>query len=66
MTAWSRAIRRFASDRRAVISMEYALLGSLIAVACFLAVMGLGEAVAALYTDVCNGVSTAISGQPAC
>lgn len=59
-------IVRSAIDERGVASIEYALVSSLIAMVCALSVRAFGESVIALYTLVCNTVTTAISGAPAC
>jgi Flp pilus assembly pilin Flp len=49
-----------------VTSIEYALLAALIAMVCVVAVKTAGTNLSALFTDVCNKVSDAISGAPAC
>lgn len=61
-----RVCAQFLRDQQAVTSLEYALLGVLIAVTCVATLSVLGGNVAALYTAVCKSVSTAISGAPAC
>jgi pilus assembly protein Flp/PilA len=48
-----------------VTSIEYALLASLIAVVCGLAVMAVGTSARDLYTAVCNVVAAA-TGNPPC
>lgn len=60
------ALRRFAADETAVAAIEYALLGSLIAVVCVAVIVGVGDNVGGLFLRVCTEVSTAISGTPAC
>ena len=52
--------------RTAVTSIEYALLGVLIAVVCVAAVKTVGTNLSALFTNACNKVTEAISGAPAC
>lgn len=66
MNNWKRALRRLMTDEAGVTSLEYALIGSLIAVVCIAAIGAVGGNVSALFTVVCNEVSTAISGAPAC
>ena len=61
-----RACAQFLREQQGVTSLEYALLGVLIAVTCVATLSVLGGNVAALYTNICNAVSTAISGAPAC
>ena len=56
----------FLLDEQAVTSIEYALLAALIAMVCVAAVKTTGTNLSSLYTDVCNKVSDAISGAPAC
>lgn len=56
----------FLLDEQAVTSIEYALLAALIAMVCVAAVKTTGTNLSALFTDVCNKVSDAISGAPAC
>jgi pilus assembly protein Flp/PilA len=56
------AMRR---KEQGVSSIEYALLGALIAVVCALTVTAVGANTALLYTFVCNQVAAAIGG-PAC
>jgi pilus assembly protein Flp/PilA len=58
--------RKFLLDEHAVTSIEYALVGVLIAVACAFTVSAVGTEVGALYQNVCNRVTEAISGVPAC
>jgi pilus assembly protein Flp/PilA len=58
--------RNFLLDEQAVTSIEYALLAALIAMVCVVAVKTAGTNLSALFTDVCNKVSDAISGAPAC
>lgn len=60
------ALRRLAVEETAVASIEYALLGSLVAVVCLAVVIGVGDNVSGLFLRVCKDVSTAISGTPAC
>jgi Flp pilus assembly pilin Flp len=47
-----------------VSSIEYALLGALIAVVCVLAVTTVGSATRDLYMAVCNAVSKANNNPP--
>jgi pilus assembly protein Flp/PilA len=56
----------FLLDEQAVTSIEYALLAALIAMVCVAAVKTTGTNLSALYTDVCNKVTKAISGAQAC
>ena len=58
--------RRFLLDEHAVTSIEYALMASLIAMVCLGAVIATGTNLSVLYTNVCNKVTDAISGAPAC
>jgi Flp pilus assembly pilin Flp len=51
--------------QQGVSSIEYALLGALIAVVCALTVTAVGANTAVLYTFVCDQVAAAI-GRPAC
>jgi pilus assembly protein Flp/PilA len=61
-----RVVSRFSRHESGVTSIEYALLGSLIAVACALTVAAVGGNAATLYTSVCRAVTTAVSGAPSC
>jgi pilus assembly protein Flp/PilA len=61
-----RACAQFLREQQAVTSLEYALLGVLIAVTCVATLSVLGGNVGALYATICNSVSAAISGAPAC
>jgi len=61
-----RKVSRFSRHESGVTSIEYALLGSLIAVTCALTVAAVGGNAATLYTSICRGVTTAVSGAPAC
>jgi pilus assembly protein Flp/PilA len=56
----------FLRDQHAVTSIEYAFMAALIAMVCVATVKAFGTTLSALYTDVCNKVSDAISGAPAC
>jgi pilus assembly protein Flp/PilA len=56
----------FLLDEQAVTSIEYALVAALIAMVCVAAVKTTGTNLSSLYTDVCNKVTEAISGAPAC
>ncbi|MDD5250369.1 MAG: Flp family type IVb pilin [Rhodocyclaceae bacterium] len=60
------ALRRFLEDETGVTSIEYALIGSLIATVCVAMLVAVGANLNALYTNVCNQVSTAVAGAPAC
>ena len=66
MISWKHALWRLAADETAVTSIEYALVASLIAAVCTAMVVAVGYNVGLLYLRVCNEVSTAISGAPAC
>jgi Flp pilus assembly pilin Flp len=57
---------RFLREQQGASSMEYALLGILIAVTCVATLSILSDNVSALYTAICTAVSIAISGAPAC
>ena len=52
------------NDEGGVSSIEYALIGSLIAVVCVIVLIAVGGNLEALYMDVCRQVSTASSGDP--
>lgn len=56
---------RFVLDEEGVSSIEYALLCSLIAVFCLLAVKAVGTNTSDLYMAVCNAVAAA-TDQPPC
>lgn len=66
MQQFLREVSRFFRHESGVTSIEYALLGSLIAVACVLTVAAVGGNAATLYTSVCRAVTTAVSGAPSC
>ena len=66
MNELSATFSRFLVDEHGVTSLEYALVGVLIPVVCVAVLTLLGSRVHALYVPVCNAVSTAISGAPAC
>jgi pilus assembly protein Flp/PilA len=57
---------RLLREQEGVSTLEYALLGALIAVTCVATLSILSGNVKALYTTICNSVSIAISGAPAC
>jgi Flp pilus assembly pilin Flp len=61
-----RVCAQFLREQQAVTSLEYALLSVLIAVTCVATLSVLSGNVSALYTTICQAVSTAISGAPAC
>jgi Flp pilus assembly pilin Flp len=65
MTPWY-APCVFFREQEAVASVEYALVALLIATSCATILMALSINVLDLYTGVCNAVSTAASGKPAC
>ena len=56
----------FLREQEAVVSVEYALVAVLIATTCATILMALSSNVLHLYDVVCNAVSSAISGKPAC
>ncbi len=56
----NRAVREFVRDESGVTSIEYALIGSLIAVAIVLSVANLGAAVQGLYELVAEKVAEAM------
>ena len=56
----------FLFKEEAVTSIEYALLGVLIAVVCVAAVKTVGTNLSTLFTDVCNKVTEAVTGAPSC
>jgi pilus assembly protein Flp/PilA len=58
-------IRQFFSSDEAATSIEYALLGALIAVVCVIAVTAVGTSARDLYTAVCNVLAKA-SNSPSC
>lgn len=62
----TRMLRELAADESGVTTLEYALTAALIAVICVVIVGAVGMNVSALYTLVCNEVTTAISGAPTC
>lgn len=66
MSYFVRKTHRFAQDEKGVTSIEYAFMGTLIAVVCVVAVTNTGTNVSLLWTMVCNGVSSAIVGAPVC
>jgi len=66
MNNYFAAIAGFIVREKGVTSIEYALIGALIAVVCVVSVTATGSNVNNLWTIVCNEVSTAISGAPAC
>jgi pilus assembly protein Flp/PilA len=64
MHTLARNARNFLFEEEAVTSIEYALLGVLIAVVCVAAVKAVGTNLSALFTDVCNKVTEAVTGTP--
>lgn len=66
MNDWKRWFKRLLHDERGATSMEYALMGSLIAIVCIATLVALGANVDGLYINVCNQVSSAISHAPSC
>lgn len=62
----TRMLRELATEDDGVTMLEYALVGALIAVVCVALVGAVGGNVTALYTVVCNEITTAISGAPTC
>jgi pilus assembly protein Flp/PilA len=66
MTDWKCRLKRLAHEKTGVTSMEYALMASLIGIAAMVAIIALGTSVDVLYTDVCNQLSSVISGASAC
>jgi pilus assembly protein Flp/PilA len=66
MNDWKYALGRLAEDESGVTSIEYALIGSLIATVCVVTLVSVGGNLNSLYTNVCKQVSTAVSGAPAC
>lgn len=66
MKGWLRATRAWAEAEAAVISIEYAMLGGLIAVVCVLTLAGLGDATKGLLLELCNQVTQAVTGAPSC
>ncbi len=66
MTEAMSELLRIARDEDGVTTIEYALMAALIAITCFLAVSAFGVNLRLLYTKVCNEVTSAISGAPAC
>jgi len=59
-------LKKFLRDEEAVTSIEYAMIGALIAVVCVGAVNTVGTNVIEIYTVICNTVSQAVSGAPGC
>ena len=66
MHQFLREVSRFSRHESGVTSIEYALLGCLIAVTCALTVAAVGGNAGTLYTSVCRAVTTAVSGAPGC
>lgn len=62
----TRMLRELATNDNGVTMLEYALVAALIAVVCVVLVGAVGGNVTALYTQVCNEITTAISGAPTC
>lgn len=62
MKHWMQTIRQIGQDETGVTSIEYALIGALIAAVCVLTVGLLGTNLNTLLTGVCNEVSTAVGG----
>ncbi len=58
--------RRLVRDERGVTMIEYALLAALIAIAAAVAVGVMGQSLLTLYTQICNKVTKAATGQAAC
>lgn len=54
MSNWTSALKRFAREETAVSSIEYALIASLIAVVCAVAIGLTGDSLALLYVRVCD------------
>lgn len=63
-TVLTARIRQCLSSEEGVSSIEYALLGALIAVVCAAAVTTLGSATRDLYMAVCNAVAKANNNPP--
>jgi pilus assembly protein Flp/PilA len=66
MRTLARNARNFLFEEEAVSSIEYALLGVLIAVVCVAAVKTVGTNLSALFTNACNTITEAIGGAPVC
>lgn len=62
---WIRYAVRLWREQEGLSSIEYGLLGALIAVTCVLSVTTVGERTLDLYMLVCNGVAAA-TGKPPC
>ena len=62
MKHWITTIQQLAREESGVTSIEYALIGALIAAVCVLTVGLLGTNLNTLLTGVCNEVSTAVGG----
>lgn len=66
MNDWKNEACHLVTSEDGATSIEYALLGSLIAAVCVLTIVSVGTNLDSLYVRVCNEVTTAISGAPAC
>jgi pilus assembly protein Flp/PilA len=65
MNHWKCGRGRLVREEAGVTSIEYALIASLIAVACIAATISLGSGIGALFAKVCHQVGT-VSGAPIC
>ncbi len=66
MNDFKHHLQRMHVDQNGATSIEYALVGVLIAVVCVGAVVAIGGDVSGLYTRICREVTNAVSGAPAC
>lgn len=58
--------KQLVRDEGGVTMIEYALLAALIAMAAAAAVAVMGESLLTLYTQICNKVTKAATGQASC
>ena len=61
-----RLCKQLVRDEGGVTMIEYALLAALIAMAAAVVVGVMGESLLTLYTEICNKVTKAATGQASC
>lgn len=64
MAAFARILSRFLDDRRAATAIEYALLGSLVAVGCIGALLAFADSRDGMWTRMAELLVAAMGGGP--
>ncbi len=64
MAALARILSRLLDDRRAATAVEYALLGSLVAVGCIAALLAFGDSRDGMWTRMAEHLVAAMGGGP--